>query len=150
MKIYKNYKHGDHLTKLHALWRNMRYRCRCKTSKDYARYGGRGVRVCRQWEDYGAFKKWANKNGYRDGLKIDRKDNNGDYCPENCHFVDIKESNRNKSNGRYWFVYGKRFRSSLEAAKFWGVCQATICYWCGLRRGKPMPHCYTVKQYENY
>ncbi len=77
--------------------------CRCyrKKQNDYPRYGGRGIRVCNEWRhSWRAFLDWALSHGYRQGLQIDRIDNNGDYCPENCHFVTPKENARNKRNNR--------------------------------------------------
>ena len=140
--------HGDHLTKLYGLWRNFRYRCKCKTSKDFIHYGIRGITVCEEWEDYINFKKWALFLGYKEGLSIERKNTNGNYDPENCIFTTIKENNRNKTNGYWWFIYGKRFNSSVSAAKFWDVAQATICAWCGLRKNSwSRPHCYVVRKY---
>ena len=140
-------KHGDHLTRLYGLWRNLRYRCRCKTSKDYKHYGFRGIFSCKEWDEYKVFKKWALENGYKKDLTIERKNNNGPYSPENCCFVPISENNKNKSNGYWWFVYGKRFASHYDAAKFWAVSPSTICSWCGQRKEKPMQLCYAIRKY---
>ena len=140
--------HGDSYTLLYALWKNIRCRCSCKTHKDYPHYGGRGISVCEEWEDYVTFKDWALSNGYKRGLIIDRKDNNGPYSPKNCAFATIKTSNRNRSNSKYWVVYGKVFESSYKAASFWGVHTKTIRYWCGLcKNAKPRPFCYAIKKY---
>lgn len=65
-------------------------------NKRYCLYGARGIKVCKEWLDSKtAFFDWALSNGYKKGLSLDRIDNNGDYCPENCRFVTQKEQNRN-------------------------------------------------------
>jgi hypothetical protein len=143
--------HGDHLTGLYALWRNIRYRCTCKTSKDYFWYGSRGIFVCKDWNNYFEFKNWAIRSGYKKGVTIERKNTNGNYEPENCIFTTVEKNNRNKTTGYWWFIYGKRFASAQSAAEFWGFTEQAIMYWCGLgRKAWPQPHCYRVRKYGNY
>ena len=84
--------------KLYSVWKAMRKRCRNKNNSDYKYYGGRGIRVCNEWEDYLIFKKYCFDNGYNENLEIDRIDNNKDYCPENCRFIIHKENSRNRNN----------------------------------------------------
>lgn len=93
--------HGESGTRLHNIWKAMRKRCRNERNSDYAYYGGRGIHVCTDWdESYEAFRDWAYKNGYEDGLTIDRIDVDRDYEPENCRFVDMKTQCNNRSNSR--------------------------------------------------
>jgi hypothetical protein len=89
-------KHGDHKTRLYRIWADMKTRCSNKNNDHYYRYGGRGITVCVEWLKYSVFKCWALANGYADDLQIDRKDNDGGYCPENCRWVTIKINNRNR------------------------------------------------------
>lgn len=97
----KKLKHGESpdigkkATRLYCTWTNMRARCNNKNNKAYACYGGRGIAVCKEWDDYCAFKKWAENNGYSDELSIDRIDVNGNYCPENCRWVDQEAQMQN-------------------------------------------------------
>ena len=61
---------------LYGVWCGMNSRCYCKTNHYYGVYGGKGIKVCREWRsDYEAFKRWAEDNGYEHGLTIDRIDN---------------------------------------------------------------------------
>lgn len=79
----------------------MHDRCELKSSKSYPDYGGRGIKVCPEWDDYAEFRAWALANGYDPDAPfgkctLDRIDVDGDYCPENCRWVDMKTQARNK------------------------------------------------------
>lgn len=64
--------------------------------KNYKNYDGRGIKVCDGWfNDPNAFYAWALANGFRDGLQIDRRDNNKGYSPDNCWFVTPSRNMRN-------------------------------------------------------
>ena len=86
-------KHGEAGTKLHSIWKGMRNRCRHNTHSEH--YGDRGISVCAEWDDYSVFKEWALANGYSEGLTIERRDVDGDYCPDNCCWVTQEEQTRN-------------------------------------------------------
>lgn len=91
-----SYKHGSTGTKLYFVWASMIQRCTNKNNKGFSRYGARGISVCDEWRDSSAFIEWALANGYRDGLSIDRIDNDGNYCPENCRWVDSETQSNNR------------------------------------------------------
>ena len=82
--------------RLYRIWKHMRNRCNNKNNEAYHNYGGRGIKVCGEWNDYLVFKKWAIANGYNDSLTIDRIDVNGDYEPLNCRWVTRKQQNHNQ------------------------------------------------------
>lgn len=88
-------KHGDHKTKFYGVWRDMRYRCNSPSCSQYYNYGGRGIKVCPEWEDYLIFKRDM-FDSYQEGLSIDRIDTNGDYKKSNCKWSTQKEQNRNQ------------------------------------------------------
>lgn len=87
--------------KPHRLWRvwsGIKRRCYAPEAAFYHRYGGRGITMCELWRnDFLSFYSWAVANGWKDGLHIDRINNDGNYCPENCRFVTPKENVRNRS-----------------------------------------------------
>lgn len=96
-------------------------RCYNQKYPMYHRYGGRGITVCAEWlESQDAFVRWAMENGWREGLSLDRIDNDGNYCPENCRWATAKEQARNKSTCIYLEHDGKR-KSMMEWCEEYGV-----------------------------
>lgn len=86
----------------------MKARCYNPNSDGYANYGGRGIKVCDEWKnDTMKFIEWAKTHGFKLGLSIDRIDVNGDYCPENCRFVDAFVQCNNRRNNRVLTIRGK-------------------------------------------
>ncbi|MDR0441837.1 MAG: hypothetical protein LBH44_00345 [Treponema sp.] len=83
---------GFNTTKLYAVWESMRQRCNNPNSKPYPHYGGRGIVMCQEWDDFQNFYNWALSSDYKEGLSIDRIDNDGNYCPENCQWMTVSEN----------------------------------------------------------
>ena len=98
IKSTMHLKHGMAKSRLWNIWTGMRDRCSRSNNKDYQRYGGRGIRVCPEWDsDFRNFYDWSMGNGYSDELTIDRIDNDGNYEPSNCRWVTRKEQTRIRS-----------------------------------------------------
>jgi hypothetical protein len=96
--------HGKSNSPLHRSWIQMRARCSRASCPDYPRYGGRGISVCAEWANFPTFQQWAMENGFRPGLTIDRRDNDGNYEPGNCRWITRQAQNRNRGdNKRYPF-----------------------------------------------
>lgn len=88
-------KHGMSHSRIYRIWSNMKARCETKTNKAYGLYGGRGISVCAEWEEFIPFRDWALSNGYQDNLTLDRMDNDGNYEPGNCRWATPKEQGNN-------------------------------------------------------
>ena len=108
-------KHGMIHSKVYKSWAHMKERCLNPKAKDYKNYGGRGIAVCEEWQKFELFYEWAMANGYRDGLTIERKDNNGNYEPGNCKWADVVAQNNNKRNNRMIAYQGKKMNLSQWA-----------------------------------
>lgn len=120
------YKHGLSNTKLHRVWWGMIERCYKKHHKSFLEYGGRGVSVCDEWRsDFKNFYDWAIENGYKDGLTIDRINNNGNYEPTNCRWVTQSENARNRRTARIINFNGVK-HSLVEWAEITGLKPNTI------------------------
>lgn len=109
--------HGQTKSRLYGIWEGMKTRCLKSTHHSFPNYGGRGIKVCREWENsYTAFRDWSLANGYSDDLSIDRIDVNGDYCPENCRWVSasIQAANKRITSRNTSGVVGVSFNKNTK------------------------------------
>lgn len=84
---------------LHRTWCGIKVRCYRERDKDYCNYGARGIGMCEEWRnDFWAFAKWAEENGWQPGLTIERIENSKGYSPENCKWIPRGDQNKNKRN----------------------------------------------------
>lgn len=68
---------------------------RCKPGRKRTKYwAGRGITVCAEWATFAAFKTWAEANGYRKGMSLDRIHSRGNYVPSNCEWVTRGENSK--------------------------------------------------------
>lgn len=125
-------KHGMWETPEYYTWEAINQRCCNAKHKAYDKYGGRGIKVCERWKK---FENFFADMGQRPSPEhsIDRIDNNGDYCPENCRWTDTKTQNRNKHNNHILTINGISSCLSEWAEQPGAANKNTI--WSRLRRG---------------
>ena len=102
---------------IYGIWAAMIRRCENPNTDNYVWYGGRGITVCDEWRtDSSKFISWAQEKGWTKGLKLDRIDNNGNYCPANCQFVDHKTNTRNRRD-TVWIEYKGQMRKLADVCE---------------------------------
>lgn len=105
----------------------MLQRCENPNNSRYHRYGGRGIKVCKEWHDPKVFYNWAIENGWSTGLTIERIDNDGDYEPSNCCWTTLAKqaSNRHNNDNITW-------RGKTQNLTAWGrelyISQSRLWY----------------------
>jgi len=124
-----NQKHGYATRKgknrLYRIWEAMRWRAN-KNNKKAKTYREKGVACCEEWvNSFENFRDWALKNGYDDILTLDRIDNDGDYTPENCRWVNGEVQANNKSNNTIIVVDGQS-KTMSEWSKEKGINYSTL------------------------
>lgn len=112
--------HGKTETRLYNIWCGMKARCRRKSNPAYKRYGGRGIDVCAEWNDFKNFSEWAESHGYADDLSIDRIDNSRGYSPDNCRWVTAKAQANNTRSTRMITIDGVT-KCAAEWSEIYGV-----------------------------
>ncbi len=116
--------HGLSKHKLHNHWAWMKARCNNPNHADYPRYGGRGIKILEPWQsDFMAFYTDM-LPAWKRGLTIERKDNNGPYCKDNCRWANRSDQQRNKSCTTFMEHNGVR-RPAIEWDEILGFPVAT-------------------------
>ena len=92
--------HNQRHSKLYEVWKSIKQRCFNPNNSSYKNYGGRGITMCDEWKnDFTSFLNWSINNGYSIGLTIDRVNNDWNYCPNNCRWVDRRiQANNTRCN----------------------------------------------------
>ena len=135
--------HRGSKTRLFNIWEQMKKRCGNPSNSGYKNYGGRGITVCEEWaQSFEAFRDWAHANGYRDDLTIDRISNDGNYCPENCHWVTTAEQNSNR-RFNHNITHNGETHTLAQWARLTGVKEATL--WRRIKRGWSVEKALTTK-----
>lgn len=105
-------------SRLYTCWQNMITRCTNNKDRYFKDYGGRGIKVCNEWQDFDNFAEWAMTNGYNNSLTIDRIDVNGNYEPINCKWATAKEQANNTRKTKYFEHNGEQKTLSQLADEY--------------------------------
>lgn len=144
MSNYKGRKptHNKSKTRLYHIWHGMKRRCLNPQHNHYKYYGGRGISIHEDWLDFEVFEQWALANGYAEDLSIDRIDNNGNYCPENCRWATRKEQMNNTSFNKM-ITYNGVTKSITDWSIETGLSKNLI--WERIRRKIPIEKLFARK-----
>lgn len=118
--------HGMSRTPIYNVWKSMRQRCNNPNSNCFNHYGGRGIRVCDEWDSsFEVFYKWAVENGYEEGLTIERIDVDGNYEPSNCIWITMLEQHKNTTRTHY-ITYNGITKTISEWAEEYDIDSKTL------------------------
>lgn len=126
-------KHGYARHRMYPSWNVMMQRCYNPKNKSYKIYGGRGIKVCKRWHSFENFLKDMGERPK--SLTIERKDNNGNYTPENCIWATRKRQANNTRNNTIYTINGKS-KTLAQWADEIGVNHSTIIG--RIKRGWPI------------
>lgn len=147
-------KHGMSRTREYSVWKSICHRCLNQKSKDFPRYGGRGITICPQWAS--SFETFYNEVGPipDPSLQIDRIDNTKGYEPGNVRWASVKMQARNRRSSMTWNIKGRAYPTLSDAAKDLGVSRTLIRKWAigytEPRTGRQYPPkdgCFATPQY---
>lgn len=125
--IEKNTRHNMSDTPIHRIWSTMKSRCNNPNHEHYKHYGGRGIKVCDRWLDFNNFYADMGDPPF-EGATLDRINNDGDYCPENCRWATRKEQATNKRDrsDAVYLTHDGKTQTQAAWAKELGISPATI------------------------
>lgn len=122
----KQTKHGLCYSRIYRVWAGLKDKCSNKNNINYVYYGARGIKIYKEWNDsFESFYQWAINNGHKEEIltnginkwTIDRIDNNGNYEPSNCRWVDMNQQSKNKRNSIL-----VKFNNEVKTIKEWRIC----------------------------
>lgn len=121
---------GSHKERLYRVWAAMLSRTRNPNATNYKYYGGRGIKVCEEWNDYEVFRDWALQNGYNPSAQygectLDRINVDGNYCPTNCRWVNMSSQNNNQRSNKT-IVYNNESHNLKQWSDILGINYSTF------------------------
>ncbi len=145
--------HGLRYSREYTSWTAMKARCLNPNTKDYPRWGGRGVTICAEWvSSFDAF--YAHLGPRPKNTSLDRIDNTKGYEPGNVRWATPSEQQRNRATAYRWHINGVEFETHSEAANHFDVSEHTIWRWVNGQRDNrrnsftaPKENCYVVPRY---
>jgi hypothetical protein len=114
---------GGSATLIYKIWQGMLARCYNLHNKSYKDYGGRGIKVCDRWHSFENF--YEDMGDCPEGLSLDRKDNDGDYTPENCRWAtNLEQANNKRSNA--WYESNGNRKTLAQWARYLDIKPNTL------------------------
>ena len=135
-----NRKHGMYREGVYFSWDAMKQRCLNPNNSRYKDYGGRGITICEEWLKF--------ENFYKDigdkpkGLTLDRIDNNGNYCKENCKWSNSKEQHNN-TRKNHLLTYKNKTQTIAQWARELEMNYGTL--FARLKRGWDIERAFNKK-----
>ena len=118
-------KHGMSRSRTYITWSNMMNRCTRTANNRFKDYGGRGIKVCDRWLEFLNFYKDMGDRAR--GYSIERINNDGDYCPENCRWIPMADQQRNTRTTKHITFRGET-RCIADWARELGLTEAALRY----------------------
>lgn len=117
--------HGMRKSPIYRAWANMKQRCNDPNYTNFKNWGGKGIKVCIEWDK--SFTAFYNDMGetFQEGLWLDRIDNSKDYSKENCRWATPREQQENRTNNRFIEFNGKK-QTLTRWAEDTGIKRATL------------------------
>lgn len=126
----RNTKHGQFDAPEYSVWSSMKTRCLNPKTRQYADYGGRGITICPEWlNDFAQFLADMGprpENTRTREWSLERRDNDGPYCPANCYWATRWQQDNNKRTSRVLEFRGRRLTATQWAREL-GWSRALIC-----------------------
>lgn len=119
-------RHGMAHTRIYKIWTQMKQRCSNPKNKNFASYGGRGIKVCERWQQFENF--FADMGERPNGKMLERKNNNGNYGPGNCEWAPNAVQYRNRQHNVWLGAFGVS-AILAEWAKALGMNISTLSSW---------------------
>jgi hypothetical protein len=115
-------------TRTHLAWAEMQRRCYDAGRECYKNYGGRGIKVCERWLGKEGFKNFYEDMGdCPEGMQLERKDNDGDYTPDNCRWATSMEQANNRRSSRWAVLKGER-KTIAQWSRDTGIGSSTLLH----------------------
>lgn len=131
----RKYWHPEGITKkefskIYITWYKIKLRCEDPNDKDYPRYGGRGISMCKEWHNLDNFTKWYWEESKHRIISaseqtVDRINVNKGYSPDNCRLVDVEAQSNNRRTNKIVYIFNEPLTYS-EAAKKYNIKKDTI------------------------
>ena len=127
LECNKPFSYRQNYPRLGTIWGGLRDRCNNPNNPRYPDYGGRNITVCKEWDSLENFVEWAITHGYKDGLTIDRIDNEKGYSPDNCRWATLKEQ-ANNTRKNVFLTYKGETHSLSVWSEITGISRSTLNY----------------------